>query len=278
MHRRKLIAENPFDDVRAAATGIKDRLRFISREEIDRVLDACPSIDWRVIVSLARYGGLRTPSETLSLRWQDIDWAAGRIVVQSPKTSHHPGKGTRTIPLFAELRPILTEAFELAPEGAEYVVDPRFRKAAMGPGGWLNTNLRTTFIKIICRAGLPVWPRVFHNLRASFETELVESYPVQTVTSWLGNSPSVALRHYLMTTKEHFDAAVKGNDSAAKIDPNKAAQKAAQQVRETSSNKQQAFTTNIENPLVFPHNTSICDTLLTGEVAATGFEPVTHGL
>ncbi len=143
MRRRKLIDENPFDGVKAAATGIKDRQRFVTRDEIARVLAACPDHHWRAIVALARYGGLRCPSEVLSLRWQDVDWDAGRIVVQSPKTEHHAGKASRTIPLFPELRPILDEAFDLAPDGAVYVVDEKFRKAAMGPAGWMNANLRT---------------------------------------------------------------------------------------------------------------------------------------
>ena len=59
----------------------------------------------------------------------------------------------------------------------------------MGKAGWINANLRTTFGKILRRAGLEPWPRLFHNLRASRETELVEKYPVQVVTSWLGNTP-----------------------------------------------------------------------------------------
>ena len=154
MRRRKLIDENPFEGVKAAATGIKDRQRFVTREEIARVLDACPNHHWRTIVALARYGGLRCPSKVLSLRWQNVDWEAKRIVVQSPRTEHHDGKANRTIPLFAELEPFLTEAFELAPDGAEYVVDEKFRKAAVGPAGWINANLRTTFQKIVYRAGL----------------------------------------------------------------------------------------------------------------------------
>ena len=85
----------------------------------------------------------------------------------------------------------------------------------MGKAGWINANLRTTFGKILRRAGLEPWPLLFHNLRASRETELVEKYPVQVVTSWLGNTPSVALRHYLMTTDDHFAAAVKGETNAA---------------------------------------------------------------
>ncbi|MCX7402279.1 MAG: tyrosine-type recombinase/integrase [Planctomycetia bacterium] len=230
MRRRKLIGENPFDEVKLAATGMKDRQQFISREEIARVLDACPDHHWRAIVALSRFGGLRCPSEVLSLRWQDIDWKANRIVVQSPKTEHHAGKASRIIPFFPELLPVLLESFDLAPNGAEFVVDAKFRKAAMGAAGWMSVNLRTTFGKIIKRAGLQLWPRMFHNMRASRETELVETYPVQVVTSWLGNTPSVALRHYLMTTEKHFEAAVRGDGQTVKSTEEKAAQNPAQSV------------------------------------------------
>ena len=44
---------------------------------------------------------------------------AGRIVVTSPKTEHHPGKATRTIPLFPELRTALGEPER--PDQGEYV-------------------------------------------------------------------------------------------------------------------------------------------------------------
>lgn len=274
MRRRKLIDENPFEGVKAAATGIKDRQRFVTREEIAGVLACCPNHHWRTIVALSRFGGLRCPSEVLSLRWQDIDWGANRIVVTSPKTEHHVGKASRTIPLFAELRPYLAEAFDLAPDGAEFVVDPKYRKAAMGPSGWMNANLRTTFEKIVKRAGLTPWPRLFHNLRASRETELVEKYPVQVVTSWLGNTPSVAMRHYLMTTDEHFDAAVKGNSDATQ----KAAQKAAQQAHAVTRSESQMVMTAHEKTPVLPGFASGCNSMLPPEVAGTGFEPVTSRL
>jgi len=279
MRRRKLIDENPFDGVKAAATGIKDRQRFVTRAEIARVLDACPDHHWRAIVALSRFGGLRCPSEVLSLRWQDVDWEAGRIVVQSPKTEHHVGKASRTIPLFPELRPILAEAFDLAPEGAEYVVDAKFRKAAMGPAGWMNANLRTTFAKIVRRAGLQSWPRLFHNLRASRETELVEAYPVQVVTSWLGNTPSVAMRHYLMTTDEHFDAAVKG-------DGTEAAQNPAQHAHAENSGESHGASSAHKKAPALQGLTRILATCGQSplsaakslEMAGTGFEPATSRL
>ena len=259
MRRRKLIEENPFDGVKAAATGIKDRQRFVTQPEIARVLDACPDHHWRAIVGLARYGGLRCPSEVLSLRWQEVDWETGRIVVQSPKTEHHPGKATRTIPLFAELRPILDEAFDLAPDGAEYVVDEKFRKASKGPAGWMNVNLRTTFQKIVRRAGLQQWPRLFHNLRASRETELVETYPVQVVTSWLGNTPSIAMRHYLMTTDEHFEAAVRGTPEAS--------QKAAQHAHVKRREEPQSELVAREKTPVLPGFAGTCDGMQLPQVA-----------
>ncbi len=122
MVRRELISRNPFDGVRATAAANADRMYFVSREETTAILDKCPDRNWRLIIALARYGGLRTPSETLSLRWQDVDWENHRIVVTSPKTAHHEGGHCRVIPLFAELRPYLDESFQLAEEGDVYCV------------------------------------------------------------------------------------------------------------------------------------------------------------
>ncbi len=211
--RRRLIPENPFAGVTVKAT-MPNRERFVTREETERLLATCPNVHWRAIVALSRYGGLRCPSEVLSLRWEDVDWEHGRIVVTSPKTEHHPGKATRTIPLFAELRPILEEAFDLAPEGAVYVVDERMRARAQGPGGWRSCNLRTQFQRIVRRAGLQPWPRLFHNLRSSRQTELAEHFPAHVVCQWLGNSEAIARKHYFQTTEEHFQRAISGQFEA----------------------------------------------------------------
>ena len=114
------------------------------------------------------------------------------------------------MPLFAELRPILTEAFDRAPDGAVYVVDGNHRKAANTPSGWRNCNLRTQFERIVKRAGLQPWPRLFHSMRASRETELAKDYPIHVVTAWLGNTPRIALKHYLQVTDADFERAAEG--------------------------------------------------------------------
>lgn len=261
--RRKLIDENPFDGVHMPASGIRDRQRFISREHVSRVLDACPDHHWRTIVALSRYGGLRCPSEVLTLKWENINWETSRMLVESPKMERYTDKAIREVPIFPELKPFLEEAWGLAPEGAVDVVDARFRNACQGGNGWKNTNLRTTFHKIIKRAGLVPWPRPFHNLRASRETELVENFPIQVVTDWLGNSPKIAIKHYLQTTEEHFQKATQNPTYSG-----------AARVREDS---QAPIVQQGENQSP-QWVASLRKLLQDKKIAVEGFEPPTRGL
>lgn len=71
--RRRLISENPFADVKAPAQTNESRKAFITLEQTAKLLEACPDTDWKLIVSLCRFGGLRCPSEVLALRWGDVD-------------------------------------------------------------------------------------------------------------------------------------------------------------------------------------------------------------
>jgi hypothetical protein len=73
-----------------------------------------------------------------------------------------------------------------------------------------NVNLRTGLFKILDRASVAQWPKLFVNLRASRETELMRSEPAHVVHAWLGNSREVAEDHYLMVTDDDFERASKG--------------------------------------------------------------------
>jgi len=196
--RRQLIPINPFTDLKSAIWANPSRFYFVSREETGKVIDACPDAQWRLLVALSRYGGLRCPSEHLALRWADVHWGEGRVTVRSPKTEHHAGGESRVIPLFPELRPHLEEAFEQAETGAEYVIT-RYRQA--------NSNLRTQFERIIHTASLTPWPKLFQNMRSTRETELAKSFPMHVVCQWIGNSQPVAAKHYLQVTDAHFASA-----------------------------------------------------------------------
>ena len=202
-----MIDSNPFEVVGKGSTANPYGQRFIDRATIEKVIDACPNAEWRLLVALSRYAGLRVTSEPLILLWQDIYLANGRMLVHSPKTEHHVGKATRVVPVFPELRQYLEDARELAHDGAEFVL-PSLRKPGAANGDWRSVNLGTMFGKIIKRAGLVPWPRAWHNLRSSRQTELTETFPSHVVTAWLGNSERIAEKHYLQVLDTHFEKAV----------------------------------------------------------------------
>ncbi len=100
----------------------------------------------------------------------------------------------QTCAYLPELRPYLEEAWDHS-EGQVYVVEGYRSSAA---------NLRTRFTAIIKRAGLAPWPKLFQNLRASRETELMMTFPAKDVASWIGNSVAVAMESYAMALEQSF--------------------------------------------------------------------------
>jgi len=204
--RKQLIPSNPLEELKAATIANRRRDYFVAREEAAKVIDTCPEAQWRLLFVLSRYGGLRCPSEHLAMRWGDVDWEHARVTIRSTKTEHHEGGESRVIPLFPELRPYLEDVFDQAEPGTEYVIT-RYRRS--------NVNLRTQLLKIVRQAGLESWPKLFHNLRATRQTELAEEYPAHVVCSWLGNTKGVAMKHYLQTTEEHFRKAAQNPTQTA---------------------------------------------------------------
>jgi integrase len=220
--RRGLIGQNPFLDVKTNGETNEARKCFISRDGTAKVLEACPDDEYRLLVALSRYGGLRVPSEALALRWCDVNWEKDRFWVTSPKTEHHEGHEGRWVPIFPELRPYLEQSFDDAEEGAVYVIgtyrDP-------------NKNFRTRFLKIVRRAGLTPWTKPFHNLRASRETELAAEHPLHVVCAWIGNTATIAQKHYLQVTDDYFERAAKGGAKSGAMAAQKAAQSPAASIR-----------------------------------------------
>lgn len=240
----ELISKNPFAKVKIVKT-MADRKHFVSPQDTAKLLEAAPDQDWRMIIALARLAGLRTPSEVLSIKWSHIDWVEKIVTVPSPKTEHHAGKASRIIPLFPELRAEFARALEVDPQ-SEYLVDnPKFRRGSIGLHGWRNCNLRTTFQRIVKRAGLKPWPRLFHNLRSSRQTELAENFPPHVVCAWLGNSPKIADKHYNQVTPDHFARAI-GKSGQSGFE--EALQKALQSGTISGSTASHPVTRSVEFP------------------------------
>ena len=119
--------------------------------------------------------------------------------VTSPKTEHHVGKGSRVLPIFPELRPLLEDAREVVPVDSEFIIQ-RYRNSTQ--------NLRTQFQRIITKAGVKPWAKLWQNLRASRITELVDQFPEHVVIKWMGNTSKIAREHYLQITDEHKSRAI----------------------------------------------------------------------
>ncbi|MBR9802073.1 tyrosine-type recombinase/integrase [bacterium] len=258
--KKQLIPNNPFADLKSAPKPNPERSYFITRHDTELILEACPDAEWRVIVALARYGGLRVPSEVYQLKWEDIDWERGRILVSSPKTERYQGKESRVCPLYPELRIHLAELFEIAGEGTQYVVE-KHRIA----------NLRTQFSRIIKRAGLKQWPKLFQNLRSSRQTELEDSFPSHAVCAWMGNSEPIARKHYLQVTEQHFERATEAGAESGAL----ALQNSVQHGLEESRTEPQLTSKVPTVQQVTRTGASCCDNTRNVKVGNTGLEPVT---
>ena len=236
------------------------------------------------MVGLARLAALRCPTEIGGLTWADVNWAKGRLTVRAAKTEHHGADhAVRVVPICPELRALLVEAFESAEPGATTIVPMAARQ---------RVNLGTYLKRIILKAGHKPWPRIFQNLRASCATDWVEQYPSHVVAKWLGHSPKVAAQHYLMSKDRHFEDVVGGGrgepmpgeagqggvpNCSAKCDAietrNATPQAPAAGGREPQKKTEPAATIEVA-----AGSAGITPVVKTGQVAGTGFEPVTSRL
>lgn len=255
----KLLEENPFDDVKPGPQTNSARQTFISQETTEKVIAACPNDEWKAIVALARYGGLRCPTEIVTLRWKDIDWDRKRFKVYSTKNERFENKREREVPLFAELEPHLKKLHDEAEEGQEFVIT-RYRRGTQ--------NLRSQLLRILDRAEVAPWPRLFNNLRSSRETELAAAHPIQVVCYWIGNSPKVAADHYLQVREEDYRKAV---GSAAQ----KAAHFPAQQAPATARKDPQSPDINPHFQAEIPLLAASCSPMRGNSMSSVGFEPTT---
>jgi integrase len=193
--RAKLISESPAADQKIGGEVNRARDHYVDAACVSQILTQCDKdmqTEWALIFGLCRFAGFRCPTEVLGLTWSDVNWAENRLRIDSVKT------GLRYCPIFPELKPLLEAAFEQAPDGSTYCIR-RYR----GNG----VNLRTQFLRLLDRAGVKPWQKLFVNLRSSCRTDLQERFPDHVVNSWLGHSSRVAERHYLQITEAHWERA-----------------------------------------------------------------------
>ena len=146
----------------------------------------------------------------LILRCSDINFETNQIRLRMKLTGKtrkftKGNKRTEVVPLFSELFAPLLELREQQPEGTEYVLNkignldqnPEFgttnaKGERVRQGRW-ETNLSTTFRKILKRNGFKVWSLPFHAFRAYRGAELDRCGASQIeLNSWIGGKQGQA--------------------------------------------------------------------------------------
>jgi integrase len=190
----RLIDDNPFGNKAVPTASPRSKAKaFIDDALSRRILEHLPDSRWRLIWSLARWGGVRVPSEICALRWDGVDQAAGRLVVYSPKTERYEGQERRVIPLFIEIERALVDWYEVS-----YLGEPMVFPGASVRG----SAYRTPVLEAIKRAGGKPWPKLWTAVRATRRAELKQPMPNglrlpdEAINAWMGHSTAVAEAHY----------------------------------------------------------------------------------
>ena len=252
--RHGLIEKNPFEAVPTNSVAT-DKFSFVSEADAQKVLKELPDCQWKLLFALSRWGGLRVGSEVRRLTWDDINWEGERFTVHSPKTEHIQCRGTRTVPIFPELAKLLTERYTEAEEGDTLVLPMLVGKT--------DTALRNTLQRAIKRAGLKPWPRPWHNMRATRQTELADRFAGHVVCDWMGNNEHTATKHYLRVREAHFFEAAQNPAQSTRAAERSEAQKPKGESKKASEKQACAPVRKTER---------------TRSIVREGLEPPTKGL
>jgi site-specific recombinase XerD len=179
-----ILTENPFDGIQEGKRYNEQNMFYVTRELTMNLLKVCNDDLDRLIIVLARFGGLRVPSELEQLRFKDF---RNDVI-----TVHEDTKtGWREVPFFGEIR----EVFNRLSGSPESFVFPRNSVKQWYSWGMLSD--------VIARAGIEQYPKLFVNMRSSCITDLdALGYSEKTLDAIFGNSAEVRRIHYLQLQKK----------------------------------------------------------------------------
>jgi len=190
----EFLVKSPFVSVKVKKTINKDRQEYISGLRTQEAIEAMRTFVLKFFLAFTRYGGLR-PSEVQHLRFSHFQFyenGFARFRIPMSKTDE-----PRYVPVSLALRPIVDAVFSQAGVCQEcevtnqgYVLPERFRVLEAGAIGVLIR-------KDLARAKLPVWGKLFINLRSSFVTDLAgRGLTEKQKNCIVGNSEQIRLDHY----------------------------------------------------------------------------------
>lgn len=194
--KERLIDESPFDGVKIVRVVSDQNKQEVTRPVVDLLIDkADPQL--AAIIALARYGGLRIPSEIVTLEWSRVDWELMRFQVYAPKT-----KAVRTVPIFPELKRHFELLWDTAETGAKFVF-PQHRSPTASA-----RRLRKWMMALIDKTpGVEPWPDLWRNLRFTRKNELLRNHKEHVVCAWIGHDKLTGQTYYDRPTEQDYNEA-----------------------------------------------------------------------
>jgi len=207
------LRENPLKDFKKLKNSNVRELRYLTVEEIEKVLTIADPLMQKVITVLLNTGLRR--AELAYLEWEDIDFQNKLIKVQSkPETGFHPKSyKARSIPMNAEVEKTLMDL----PQRGKYVFDNGHDQPFHS-----EKCLWSRFRTILKKAG--VKNACLHTLRHTFASYLVMSgVDLRTVQELMGHSTITVTERYSHLSPDHRTKAVQvlrfGNKIETKVNP-----------------------------------------------------------
>jgi integrase len=165
----ELVDRDPWLHVKGGKRPKPKGWRQLTDEEFNRILEACPSPEWKRLFALCRWAGLRR-GEALSLRWVDVD-VVGRWMTVRGKT------GEREVPMSPRLVPLLDGVGAVCPSD--------------------NGSLNRIAAGIFSAAGVGGFGTAFHSFRKMCASEwLAAGIPLADCSKYLGHSEAILFTHY----------------------------------------------------------------------------------
>jgi integrase len=224
----ELLKKNPYENVKGGSICNPDGFEYVSAELWQSAVDLIPTdtLKGRYLrfgMAIARWQGLRIPSEIRDLKFSAFDWKPnGDGYFDVPKT----GKtGLRGVSVFAQFVPYFKDYLSMVlgrdvcdfknyvsiVSGLGYVCG-EFRERS-------NSFIATEVKKIMKRAGMEPWKKFMQNQRRSFIWDLKKAgWAESDITAICGNTPDVRKIFYYYN-RSVDELAAMGNASGSKSAP-----------------------------------------------------------
>ena len=192
---RGFVQENPFGLLDSAS--VEGPVVYVTEEVAERVIEALPHWSLRNAFALARYCGLRCPSEMRGMVWDDVKWDRRRIEVHDVKRSRvESAKSVERTPLLdPRAEKWLLKGWDSCPERVNLVC-PKLPS---------KSNLARAVHEAIKEAKVPRWINLWKSLRQSAENDWARAgHPQAVVSRWIGHDIKVSARHYLTVLESDY--------------------------------------------------------------------------